>query len=273
MSITPSIPVLRGSKDTDLRALDEELILRRAHQEYHIPLAAIALVHAERRAVEVRLTAPTGTAPTVYRIEDVSEAAATAFAESVNAVLPPAAEGAAAVDGSTLVTTRTVEREPETPREAFRRRVKWFLVGSVLAIVAMSVLVSVVVHPVMMIFVWISGGVGFPFAGAVASLTPSLVERWRLPRHGITVTADYAHIAAEPSLYLYADLDGHTRTYFDTSGRLRIEISYDPRDPSKVVRADGKGRWGQTILLLMAGGIALLALVAFFATPFMDPGV
>ncbi|MEU6087317.1 hypothetical protein ABZ865_10990 [Streptomyces sp. NPDC047085] len=273
MSIMPSIPVLHGSKDTDLRATDQELILRRARQEYRIPFAAIAHVRAERRAVEVRLTAPAETVPTVHRIEGVSEAAAGAFAQAVSALLPPADDSTAVVDGSTLVTTRTAEREPETPREAFGRRVKRFVVGSVLAIVAMSVLVSVVVHPIMMIFVWLFGGVGFPFAGAVVLLAPTVVERWRLPRHGITVTADYAHSAAEPRLYLYTDLDGNTRTYYATSDRLRLEISYDPRDPGRVVRADGKGRWGQTILLLLAGGIALLMLAAFFATPFMDPGV
>ncbi|MEJ8641234.1 hypothetical protein WKI68_06575 [Streptomyces sp. MS1.HAVA.3] len=48
MSITPSIPVLRGSRGSDLRVTGEELILRRARQEYRIPFAAVALVHAER---------------------------------------------------------------------------------------------------------------------------------------------------------------------------------------------------------------------------------
>ncbi len=262
MSITPSIPILRGSGDSDLRVTGEELILRRARREHRIPFAAIALVEAEGRAVEVRLTAAAGTAPTVYRIEDVSEAAAGAFAGAVSAVLPPAVEGAAAVDGSTLVTTGAAERAPETPAEAFRRRVKRFAVGSVLAVVVMSVVVSVVVHPVMMLFVWLLGGVGFPFAVAVAALTPSAVERWRLPRHGITVMAVHAFSAAEPSLYLYGDLEGNTRTYHDRSGSLSIEISYDPRDP-------GRGRWREAILLLLAGAIALIALLLFLATPFL----
>ena len=211
MSITPSIPVLRGSKDTVFRFDSEELILRQGGQEHRIPLAAVARVRAERRAVEVALTAPAGAAPAVHGVEGVSEAAALAFAEAVTALLPPAAEGASDVDGAALVTTRAAEREPETPMEELRRRVKWIVLGSVLAITAMSVLVSVVAHPIMLIFVWLTGGVGFPFAGAVALLLPGLLERWRLPRHGITVTADYAHLREEPSLYLYADLDGNTR--------------------------------------------------------------
>ncbi|MFD4131264.1 hypothetical protein [Streptomyces goshikiensis] len=273
MSIKPAIPVLRGRKDTDLRVTDEELVLRQAHQEHHIPFSAIARVHAEQRAVEVRLTAPAGTAPTVYRVEDVSAAAATVFAQSVNAVLAPnASESPASVDGSTLVTTRTATREPETEREALRRRVKWLVAGSVLAIVAMSVLVSVVAHPINIIFVVLCGVPGFTFSISAAFMVPQAVRPWQLPRHGITVTADNAHDAAQPSLYLYSDLDGNTLKYFDTSGRPSIEVSYDPREPAKAVRADGTGRWGPALFPLAAGAAGLLLLVLFFATPFMDFG-
>ncbi|MCX4546256.1 hypothetical protein [Streptomyces sp. NBC_01565] len=142
----------------------------------------------------------------------MSEAAATAFARAVNAVLPPPSSGSStAVDGSSLVTTRTAEREPEaeTPRETFRRRVKWLVAGSVLAIVAMSVLVSVVAHPVNIVFVVLCGVPGFTFSISAALLAPEALRPWRLPRHGITVTAENAHDAAQPSLYLYSDLDGN----------------------------------------------------------------
>ncbi|WP_405977092.1 hypothetical protein [Streptomyces sp. NBC_00158] len=269
MPITP-IPVLRGARRTDLRADGDELVLRRAGREHRIPFEAVDLVHAERRAVEVRLRATEGSAPAVYRIEGVSAAAATAFARAVHSALPPIPGGAAAVDGAALVTTRAAEREPLTPREEFGRRVKRMVWTSLLAIVAMSVVVSFATHPIMMIFVWITGGVGFPFAGAVLLLLPKAAERWRLPRHGITVTAEYAHSAAEPTLYLYGDLEGNTRTYFDTSGRLRLEVSYDPQDPGRVVRADGKGRWLEATVLTAAAAIAALALLAFLATPFMS---
>ncbi|MFJ3875992.1 hypothetical protein ACIPW5_00875 [Streptomyces sp. NPDC090077] len=268
MPITP-IPVLRGAKRTDLRADGGELVLRRAGREHRIPYEAVALVHTERRAVEVRLRAPEGTPPAVYRVEGVSAAAAAAFARAVHAALPPVPAGSAAVDGAALVTTGPAEREPLTPREAFGRRVRRMVWISVLAIAAMSVLVSFVTHPVMMIFVWLTGGVGFAFACAVLLLLPAVTERWRLPRHGITVTAEYAHSSAEPTLYLYGDLEGNTRTYYDTSGRLRLEVSYDPADPSRVVRADGKGRRLQAAVLASAAAIAALALLSFLATPFM----
>ncbi|GLX21996.1 MULTISPECIES: hypothetical protein [Streptomyces] len=269
MPITP-IPVLRGGKRTDLRAAEGELVLRRAGREHRIPFEAVALVHAERRAVEVRLRAPEGRAPDVYRIEGVSAVAATAFARAVHSALPPIPEGAAAVDGAALVTARPAEREPRTPREELGRRVKWMAWTSLLAVAVMSVVVSFATHPVMMIFVWLTGGVGFPFAAAVVLLLPKAAERWRLPRHGITVTAEYAHSAAEPTLYLYGDLEGYTRTFYDASGRLRLEVSYDPQDPGRVVRADGKGRWLEAVLLSSASAIAALALAAFLATPFMS---
>lgn len=285
MSITPSIPVLHGRKGTDLRVADRELVLRRASQEHRIPFAAIARVHAEGRSVEVRLTAPAATAPTVYRVEDVSEAAATAFAQAVNAALPPAgaADSAAGsgsgsesvvVDGSALVVTRTTEREQETrtPRGAVYRKLKWLVAGSFLAIVAMSVVVVIFADPVNVVFTVLSGGIGFTFTIAAWLLAPEGLRPWRLPRHGITVTADHAHDSAQPWLYLYSDLDGNAWRFLDSSGRHSVEVSYDPRDPGKAVRADGAGRWIPGILPLSSGIVGVLLLIAFLATPFMDFG-
>ncbi|MFJ4965077.1 hypothetical protein ACIP6P_21935 [Streptomyces sp. NPDC088729] len=75
------------------------------------------------------------------------------------------------------------------------------------------------------------------------------------------------------SLVTHPVMEGNTRMHSDTSGRLRIDVSYDPRDPGTVVRADGEGRWGRTILVLFAGVIALTTLAGFLATPFLDPGL
>ncbi|MER6996970.1 hypothetical protein [Streptomyces sp. NPDC000410] len=77
-------------------------------QEPRISLAAIARVRAEGRAVAVELTAPAGAAPAVHRVEGVSEAAGTVFADAVNDALPERADGDETDDGSTLVTTRTL---------------------------------------------------------------------------------------------------------------------------------------------------------------------
>ncbi|MCJ0874353.1 hypothetical protein [Streptomyces sp. AP-93] len=275
MSIAPSLPILHGRKGTDLRVTGRELVLRRAPLEHRIPFAAIAGVHAEGRAVEVRLTAPAAIAPTVLRVEDVSEAAATAFARAVNAALAPAdAAGSVVVDGSTLVTTRTAESEPETrtPREALHRKVKWLSAGSALVIVAMSVLVGFFGEPVNIVGIVLFGGTGFPLVIAAVVLAPEGLRPWRLPRHGITVTADHARDSAQPWLYLYSDLDGNVWKYLDSSGRVSVEVSYDPRDPRKAVRADGAGRWTAGILPVSAGIAGLILLAMFFVTPFMDFG-
>lgn len=252
-----------------LRVDGEELTLRQGKQEYGIPLAAVARVHARQRAVEVTLKAPEGTAPASHRVEGVSEAAAIAFADAVTALLPPAVEGAPAIDGAALVVTRAAEPESATPIETFWRRVKWILWGSVLAIVAMCVLVSFVAHPVLIVFALITGVIGFPFAGAVALLLPDHLDRWLLPRRGITVIADYAHGAVGPNGYLYGDLDGNTWKYVDRSGRLRIEVSYDPRNPGKAVRADGRGKWWEAFILGTAAAVALFFLFGFCALPFL----
>lgn len=273
MSNTSSIPVLRGSRSTVLRVEGEELILRQGSREYGIPLAAVARVHARQRTVEVTLTAPAGTAPASHRIEGVAAAAATAFADAVTSLLPRPAEGAAPVDGSTLVTTRTPERESLTPRERFGRNIKRFLWASVLAIVVMCVIASLAQHPIAIIFVVIFGGLGFFFLGALLLIYPEVAELWLLPRRGITVIADYAHGAVGANGYLYGDLNGNTYTYFDTSGRLRIEVSYDPRRPGHAVRADGKGRALKTFLMLVTALTALAFLWGFLSTPFMDLGL
>ncbi|GGT58029.1 DUF3592 domain-containing protein [Streptomyces purpureus] len=52
------------------------------------------------------------------------------------------------------------------------------------------------------------------------------------------------------------------------SGRHSLEVSYDPRDPSKAVRADGTGRWAPLIILLIVGFLGLSTLAGFFGTPF-----
>lgn len=59
-----------------------------------IPTQAMARIRAEERSVRVELRALPGTAPSRYRIEDVSAAAAAAatFADAVNAALSTPAE-------------------------------------------------------------------------------------------------------------------------------------------------------------------------------------
>lgn len=92
------------------------------------------------------------------------------------------------------------------------------------------------------------------------------------PRGHIGQVVVLSHDSAQPWLYLYSDLDGNPWRFLDSSGRPSVEVSYDPLDPGKAVRADGAGRWIPGILPLSSGIVGVLLLIAFLATPFMDFG-
>ncbi|MEV8533160.1 hypothetical protein [Streptomyces sp. NPDC051211] len=83
MSNTFSIPVLRGRGATVLSSGQDGLVLERPGKKLTIPTRAIARVHAEARSVTVELRTLAGMTPSLYRIEDVSAAAAVAFADAV----------------------------------------------------------------------------------------------------------------------------------------------------------------------------------------------
>ncbi|GAA3059509.1 hypothetical protein GCM10017562_25620 [Streptomyces roseofulvus] len=100
MTATPSL-VLRGGESV-LRFAGGPVTLHRPDKEHHIPLAAISFVHAEGRSVAIVLTASGADEPTIYRVADVDETGALAFADAVTAALP----GTPAPDGAALVTTR-----------------------------------------------------------------------------------------------------------------------------------------------------------------------
>ncbi|WP_282695136.1 hypothetical protein [Streptomyces sp. CC208A] len=104
MTATPSL-VLRGGESV-LHFAGGPVTLHRPDKEHHIPLAAISFVHAEGRSVAIVLTASGANEPTIYRVTEVSEAAALAFAEAVTAALPetPAPDGAELVTTSALRT-------------------------------------------------------------------------------------------------------------------------------------------------------------------------
>ncbi|WP_424215986.1 hypothetical protein ACN20G_27965 (plasmid) [Streptomyces sp. BI20] len=268
MSNTSSIPVLRAGRNHDLRVVQGELVLRRDRTEHRIPLAAVARVEAEGRAVRVRLRARPGGEAAEHGIDGVSEVAADLFARGVTAALPPTEDGAEAVDGAALVVVRTLEPEPLPRAKAWGRRFAWAALVWVLVIVAVSVLtVRISTEPGMVVMTVVSGGMAY-FGGLfVWFASAELWARVRLPRHGITVTA-YQVIGGDPTLYLYGDHEDNTRTHRGTSGRPSVDISYDPRDPERVIEI-GSGTAGNVAVLLLLGVPTLSALLMFFATPFI----
>ncbi|WOX24469.1 hypothetical protein [Streptomyces solicathayae] len=245
--MTSPIPVLQGDQSTELRSMGEELLLRRPHDELRIPLAAIARIRVERRVVTVELTAPAGIEPTVYRIEDVSRAAADAFADAVNAALPARTAGEDAADGSALVTTRTLG-SPDEDDEDGPEPVPLFVKGAAVVVgvglAALSAFVGVATeHVGRGVAVLLVGGVGALFAFGVVSALWTLWENWYLSRHGITVDATQAWLDGQVS-YVYTDTTGKTHTHPESVEDETIRVAYSPRKPRKAILCQG---WGHQV--------------------------
>ncbi|WP_328872803.1 hypothetical protein OHT76_23355 [Streptomyces sp. NBC_00287] len=232
MSITPpSVPVLRGRKNTLLQFDGSALILRRGDKEHHIPLAAVALVRSDGRAVEVVLTASGGSAPpVVHRVEDVGESAAGAFASAVIGALPSPSPGSGPVDGSSLVTVRTIASEV-----ARKRKRLWSWLGAlafVLVHVVETVLVTVAGDPALSVLVWMCAFCSGVLGLAALRVMPFGKPRWRLATDGVTVIARYKEYVDGMYVYDFTDLGGRPYAYAPHDYRGdQVELVYDPSDP------------------------------------------
>jgi hypothetical protein len=261
MSITPSVPVLRGRKNTALEFDGSELVLRRAAKEHRIPLAAVAAVRAGRRSVEVVLTAAPGTAPAVHRIEDVGETAARAFAGAVGAALPPESDRAA--DGTALVTVRTVDAE----RARARKRL-WGWLGTLAFLLVHGVLGLLAAAdgpPELVLVVGVGAFCTGVFLLAALRCLPFGKPSWRLATDGITVIARYDGFVDGMHLYKFADLTGRPYAYAPRDYRgEQVEVIYDPGDPFNGV--ERQFLLGRGIMLLPLCFFGALALVCFLLT-------
>ncbi|MEV6328886.1 hypothetical protein [Streptomyces sp. NPDC051909] len=265
MSIVSSIPVLKGNGGTNLSALPEGLLLRSPHDELNIPGRAVARVRAEGGSVVVELRVPAGAAPAAHRIEGVNETAAVTFADGVNSLLLEPEEGEE-VDGTSLVVLDTLKTRWY---RSHMRRLKWFALGCLGAVVVLSVLGGVAGEAAHV--------VGIVMVGVVTDLC--LVAAWmglgawlhrrQVRRHGVR---EFARPANVPGTFLYVDQAGMTRTISSFASGPYLEIVYDPEDPADVFtlkpgffqRFD---IWGGTFLLVFGlGGVA--ALVAITADAF-----
>ncbi|MEU4126806.1 hypothetical protein [Streptomyces virginiae] len=268
MSISSPIPVLQGDKGTALRADGEELLLRRQDDELRIPLAAIAFVHAEGRSVSVELTAPAGAEATVYRVKDVSAAAATIFADAVNAALPVRAEGEPLVDGSRLVVTRSLvaetgtgdaERDEDDVPVGFPSPAKWATCAAVSAVVLLAVVVGLLDRN------WGRGiatlllgelGVAASFLAGLGLI--STWEHWYLRRYGITVDTLQVYRNGTDT-NAYTDSAGVTRYIGGTNKGRPVQVAYHPRKPRTAAVLTGRGeQTGTLIALLLLTAIAAL---------------
>ncbi|MFE2554650.1 hypothetical protein ACFXGT_01210 [Streptomyces sp. NPDC059352] len=248
MTTTPSL-VLRGSGAAVLRFEEGAVTLGRPGEDHHIPLAAIGRVRAEGRTVAIELTAPEGTEPTVCRVEDVSEAAVTAFADAVNTALPERTE---AVDGSTLVTTHVLAAP--APRSIRVTRRKVIAIGAAVPLLALDVFLGVAGRMEYAIIFWLAL-LAVAAGGSMAfSMGRDLYRKWYLPRHGITVVATFSHHTYKHTrVYRYTDTNGISRTYKTPVGGSSFELSYDPRDPEVAVHPESVFVRCLTSLMLLVG--------------------
>ncbi|MFI0925302.1 hypothetical protein ACH4TP_15415 [Streptomyces sp. NPDC021012] len=270
MPITPSIPVVQGSRKASLRLEGDALLLSRPHEEARIPLAAIERIRAEGRKLTVELTAPAGTTRYVHRIDGVSEAGAGMFAETVNAVLPGTPGRDTTADGTALVETREL---PLSRRARKLRRVMWVAAGGFGLLVLSCVLIAVAGEPVAVI-AFAPGGIVAVAALAVgANALAGWYREWRLIRHGITTFA--AEVPERPGMYLYTDPAGLIRHVSTWAGGIAVKVSYDPVDPGNVVLPRAAlFRRGELAIGLFCTLVALAGLggtVAWAVMAFVDP--
>ncbi|MFE6787604.1 hypothetical protein ACFVFF_35630 [Streptomyces sp. NPDC057680] len=276
MSITSSMPVLRGRGATVLSAVPGGLVLERPGGQVMIPFRAIARVHVEAREVTVELSAPAGAAPSLHRVGEVSAAAAAAFADAVNVLLPVPVED---IDGSALVEVRTSTR---TWLQRFRRTLGRVLLGCLAGVLALSVTNAVAGDG----RTAVTGALLVAALGALAVVGIGLgavcVVPWfhetRRRRYGVTVIAEQAD---GPGMYRYADGSGTVRVFSHPAGPVpSLQACYDPRDPADVlVLQDRSSRLiditlGSCFLLAGLGGIAaVVGLVALtiLGRPLLQP--
>ncbi|WP_307705290.1 hypothetical protein [Streptomyces sp. V1I6] len=260
MSITPpSLPVLHGRGGAVLTADREALVLDRPREQVTFGPGAVARVRAEGRTVTIELRARHGAAPTVYQVEDVSEAAAAVFTDGVNALLPDREDGE--VDGTALTVVRSLT---PTWHQRFVRRLMWGLFGFLVTLVAFTVAAGLAGTVVSVIAMVLIGGITCVCLGiGVYTVRRWLRERW-LRRHGITVTATEA---ATPGAYVYMDGTGTYRGFMHGEDGPYVTVSYDPRDPADVLVPQAPHLRllntviGSFLLLCSLCGVALLVLL------------
>ncbi|MFF5775474.1 hypothetical protein ACFY7Y_00750 [Streptomyces virginiae] len=252
MSITSRIPVLHAGKETVALVENDALLVRRPHEQTHIPLKAISRVRAQGRSVTIELTAaPTTDVTHVHRVWDVADADGVAFADAVNAALPERTE---AIDGADLVSGERLYQP--SYRNWLRGMKRGALVATLVAIGA-CVLVGLTGSPAAMIFIIPCSFFGIPVLAFGAFLAYAPVEERYLRKHGVRTAA--VRLQDQPGLYAYTDPGGVVRTVRHSIPTWSIEAAYDPRDPGRVLPLRTRGRRiRDAVLVAFILGVGLL---------------
>ncbi|WP_243744766.1 DUF3592 domain-containing protein [Streptomyces hainanensis] len=228
----PSSLVLRGDDTTaHLDAGSGQVRWERDGRVARIPLAAVDQVRGAGGTVEVVLTTASADRPAVvYALHEADATTAAAFRNAVAARLPGRTPGEPPVDGQGLVST-----VPTAVARAAERGPELLVMGVATVAVLAAVDVTVAVRrdsefAVALPFFQVLAAVG---AFMVAVVGRGLLESHRLTKRGITVVAELDHHTDTMKVYRYTDLTGRVHHYGDSVGGERLEISYDPHDPSR----------------------------------------
>jgi hypothetical protein len=209
-----------------------------------IPLEAVEDVRGTERGVEVVLaTARSDRPAAVYAVHGAGAAAVTAFRDTVRARLPERGPDDPRPEGEDLVTTVTATSgRPSRTRLAIYAALALFAAIDVTAGV-LGGAGYLALMPCVQLFV-VTGAL------IVGLLGRGLYDGIRLPRHGITVLAEFSHYTDKAGIYRYADLEGGTHHYRGTPGGQQMELSYDPNNPGRAVAR--QSRYEQTVMAVVA---------------------
>lgn len=239
------------------------LTLRRGDEETRIPLEAVRRVSPGGRAVTVTLRVPEGAEPVVHVLPGVHDTPAYAFASAVGAALARLPEPGPSFDGSQLVTTRSRNSggaDADADADDGPKRLLLGLISlgpGLAALIVMSVLLVAHGEAIMLALSVPLGVVALVLNFVSAAATERGYAMWRLPRRGVTVTAERTSPSGATGTYAYTDQHGATHTYRRKGYASRIEVSYDPAVPASKV-----GVYPVTVRLL----VALAALALWSAT-------
>ncbi|MFJ9826199.1 hypothetical protein ACIRSU_17770 [Streptomyces sp. NPDC101160] len=250
--------IVRGSGGAVLRHEDGVLLLRRGDEETRIPLEAVRRVSPGGRAVTVTLRVPEGAEPVVHVVQGVHDTPAYAFASAVGAALARLPEPGPSFDGARLVTTssRNARAGADSDADDGPKRLLLGLISlgpGLAALVVMSVLLVMHGEAIMLALSVPLGVVAVVLNFVSAAATERGYAMWRLPRRGVTVTAERTSPSGATGTYAYTDQHGATHTYRRKGYASRIEVSYDPAAPTSKV-----GVYPVVVRLLV--GLAALAL-------------
>ncbi|MFE7558297.1 hypothetical protein [Kitasatospora sp. NPDC057500] len=248
MTTTPSLPslVLRGRNATArFENGSDHVQWEQDGRSVRIPLEAVEEVRGLDRTVEVILTtAQAGRPAATYTLQDAGATAVAAFSAAVRAHLPARALDRPRADGEDLVITVPARTSRPTTRP----------VRATAAAIAVCAAIDVTVG---VLDGWGNAGVLPPaqlFAAfgvfVLTVMGRGLYNGRRLPRHGITVLAELDHYTHNTKVYRYADLNGDLHYYREAAGGEQLELSYDPRNPSRAIAR--LSRYMQFMMALIA---------------------